>query len=160
MLPQGVICFILLFIDFKSAFYVTGLWGWSYFLNQIIKVAVKRPRPDASKHRVHVSGYSFPSGHSLTSFTIYFSIAKYFHPEPLMLYTLLSLPFLLGLSRVYLRVHNVSDVIGGWAIAYIYLLLCEDFLNYAHSYFYKYVYAVFKFVLEFWDLILKALHLS
>lgn len=160
MFPQALILFYLLFIDFRSAYYVTGLWGWAYFVNCVIKNYFKRPRPDPSKHKVKVSGYTFPSGHSLVSLVLYFAIIKYFNPDPLMTYTLYSLPFLLGLTRLYLRVHSLVDVVSGWLIGFLYLYFCEDFLNYMHKYFYKYVYYVFHFVESFVRNILQAVGLG
>ena len=123
-LPQFCLSIILLFIDFEKGFQVGAIWGWGYILNFIIKNTVKKKRPDKSAWKLdHVNGHSFPSGHSLTSLVMYWSIVKYFEiPMPWSL-PLLLLPIGLGLSRLYLGVHHKEDVIGGWAIAYLYLQL-------------------------------------
>ena len=121
-LPQFFLSIVLLFIDFEKGFQVGSIWGWGYILNFIIKNTVKKKRPDKSLWKLnHVNGHSFPSGHSLTSLVMYWSIAKYFEiamPWAVILYLI---PIGLGLSRLYLRVHHPEDVYGGWIIAFIYL---------------------------------------
>ena len=121
-LPQFILSLILLLIDFERGFQVGAIWGWGYILNFIIKNTVKKERPDQAQWKVkEVTGTSFPSGHSLTSLVMYWSIAKYFEiafPWAVILYLI---PIGLGLSRLYLKVHYPVDVYGGWIIAYIYL---------------------------------------
>ncbi len=146
MFPQGMILLYLAFIDFRKAYFVAGIWGWSYVLNMLIKNFVKRERPNPAKHKVKVSGYSFPSGHSLTSMVLYLAIAEYFSPSENMFYVLCALPILLGFSRLYLNVHRGIDVICGWWFGYLFLYFSKDFLNYAHSYFYDEIYSVFKII--------------
>ena len=77
-----------------------------------------------------VGGLSFPSGHALCSMTffgllIYFVI-RHVKKAPLRhtLAILLGFTiFMIGLSRVYLRVHHASDVIAGFALGFIWLVL-------------------------------------
>ncbi len=124
--PQFLICCLLLYIDFDSGYKVGSLWFWGYALNLLVKNTVRKPRPPREYWKVpHVNGWSFPSGHSLVSLVLYWSIAKYFlvpMPYAALFY---AMPFLLGLSRLYLRVHFVVDVLAGWTIAYFYLFLAE-----------------------------------
>jgi undecaprenyl-diphosphatase len=119
-------------IDFEKGYLVTGLWAWAYFLNIIIKNTVRKPRPDPSQHKIKVTGFSFASGHSLTSFVLYTSIVKIFAVPFPWAWILLALPFLLGLSRLYLKVHYPEDVIGGWFIAYAYLMFLGPWINEVH----------------------------
>ena len=65
---------------------------------------------------------SFPSGHSMGSFVVYFTLAAVLarmverRREKLFFLGLAAmLSFLIGLSRIYLGVHYPSDVLGGWA---------------------------------------------
>ncbi len=121
-LPQFILALLLLIIDFDKGFQVGAIWGWGYILNFVIKKIVKKQRPDEAQWKVkHVTGTSFPSGHSLTSLVMYWSIAKYFEiafPWAAILYLI---PIGLGFSRLFLRVHHPEDVYMGWIIAYIYL---------------------------------------
>jgi undecaprenyl-diphosphatase len=59
--------------------------------------------------------YSFPSGHTFSAFLLYVIIKKNFNID------LKFLPFLVGLSRIYLGVHYPSDVFGGIILAKIVL---------------------------------------
>jgi len=89
-------------------------------LTDVVKDYVARPRPGIDP-LVAASGYSFPSGHSLTSAATYGLIALVVWRSelPLLVRRLavvlgLALPFLIGLSRIALGVHYPSDVLGGW----------------------------------------------
>jgi membrane protein DedA with SNARE-associated domain/membrane-associated phospholipid phosphatase len=85
----------------------------------ILKAAVDRARPPDAL--VDSSGSSYPSGHAALAVT-YLAIAVLLAragpaTRRLAIFlTGLSLGVLIGLSRVYLRVHWLSDVGGGWAV--------------------------------------------
>ena len=98
-------------------------------INVIMKSLFSRPRPlDISL--VEEVGYSFPSGHTLTSMAFY-GLLIYFVTKSnlskrlkIILNTILSLLILIvGLSRIYLGVHYFTDVIGGFLLAIIYLII-------------------------------------
>ena len=64
---------------------------------------------------------SFPSGHSMMSAVMYLSVALLLctavenrKPRLVLLCTATTLILLIGLSRIYLGVHNPSDVLAGW----------------------------------------------
>lgn len=121
-LPQFILALLLLLIDFEKGFQVGAIWGWGYIINFVIKNTLKKKRPDKSLWKIdHVNGHSFPSGHSLTSLVMYWSIAKYFEIAFPWAVILFLIPIGLGLSRLYLGVHHKEDVYMGWIIAYIYL---------------------------------------
>lgn len=106
-----------------------------YVLNTIIKNVVSRPRPTG--HRlVDASGYSFPSGHSMTSMAFYgliiFIVYRYIKNRYIKwtLIMLLSLLIvLIGVSRIYLGVHYASDVAVGFCISISYLILYINILK-------------------------------
>lgn len=86
-----------------------------------IKDWVARPRPPDGL--IDVPGYSYPSGHAAHSvFYVWLSttIAVRLRPDMARKAALVTagilLAALVGLSRVYLNVHYLSDVFGGWAL--------------------------------------------
>jgi undecaprenyl-diphosphatase len=88
-----------------------------------LKLLVRRARPDPYFGTVLPVSYSFPSGHALDSFVIYFTLVTLVAPylavraERIALFAGSALLVLLiGMSRVYLGVHWPSDVLGGWAV--------------------------------------------
>ena len=62
-----------------------------------------------------LQGYSFPSGHTSNSSTMYFSLPVYGKKKWLVVIGML-IPFLVGLSRVCLGVHYPTDVMAGWLL--------------------------------------------
>lgn len=73
-------------------------------------------------------GYSFPSGHSMMSFSFYglliYLTYRYLRPplKWVLIPVLACLIFLIGLSRIYLRVHYASDVIAGFSMGILWLV--------------------------------------
>jgi undecaprenyl-diphosphatase len=81
----------------------------------ILKPLVHEPRPFQANPHARVlgarpSGYSFPSGHASSSFAAAVSLARAW-PAGAAAWFLLAT--LIAVSRVYLGVHSVLDVIGG-----------------------------------------------
>ena len=98
-------------------------------LNQLLKYIIQRPRPDGYR-LIAESGYSFPSGHSMVSMAFYgfiiYLIWKMVKNKKIKYISCGVLGLLIpmiGFSRIYLGVHYASDVIGGFAISIVYLLL-------------------------------------
>lgn len=126
------------FPAFVFAFRKKQLYRWSLaatvnialgaLLNQILKYVFLRERPGLP-HLVEVSGYSFPSGHSMNSlifygFFIYFILKSMNHWSKYAIAGLLGLLVpMIGISRVYLGVHYASDVLAGFLIGLGWLIL-------------------------------------
>jgi glycerophosphoryl diester phosphodiesterase len=96
--------------------------GILVFLSSVVNLRLKlifaQPRPydlDPSLGMVKESGYGLPSGHAQTTTVFWGSVQVLFRP-PWSLVLAIVLPFLVGLSRIYLGVHFPTDVIAGWAI--------------------------------------------
>lgn len=92
-------------------------------LNSLIKNLIDRPRP-SHHHFVYAGGYSFPSGHSASSFALYISlliislyIFKRLDLKILISTICISIVLLIGYSRIFLGVHYPSDVLGGYLLA-------------------------------------------
>lgn len=123
LLPLIVItASVLAFNGRWAEFLVLALASATLFTGvDLIKEAVGRPRPETAL--LDVPGKSFPSGHAAHSvFYVWLSvtIAVRLRPDMARKTALVSggiaLAALVGLSRVYLNVHYMSDVFGGWAL--------------------------------------------
>ena len=96
-------------------------------VDTIIKVAVGRPRPKVEQPIVEAFGNSFPSGHSMSAVVCYGALLLVFLPLmsnrvrniAIGLYVLLVLA--IGLSRLMLGVHFISDVLGGYVLGIAWL---------------------------------------
>ncbi|MFW9908565.1 MAG: phosphatase PAP2 family protein [Candidatus Thorarchaeota archaeon] len=88
-------------------------------LNFIVKLAIANPRPDPATYLYpgleEPANYSTPSGHAQNSATLFgwFSIKL---KTWWMLLISIVLTTLIGISRVYLGVHYLGDVLIGWGI--------------------------------------------
>jgi membrane protein DedA with SNARE-associated domain/membrane-associated phospholipid phosphatase len=94
-----------------------------------IKAAVDRPRPP--EPLIDLSGSSFPSGHAAHSVLyVWLAVTVVLRLRPGMARGAavvvggIALTALVGLSRVYLNVHYLSDVSAGWALGAAAFSLC------------------------------------
>jgi membrane-associated phospholipid phosphatase len=105
---------------------VTCLAGGA--IDTIVKVAVGRPRPNVDHPITTAMGNSFPSGHSMQAVVCYGALLLVFLPlctgwrRPAAIGTTVALIALIGLSRLTLGVHYVSDVLGGFALGAAWLI--------------------------------------
>lgn len=123
-----IICFII-FRDKKINLSIIINLINSVILNNLLKIIFMRPRPNINV-LVQENTYSFPSGHSMISLAFYgyliYLIYYYVSNKNLKwgLICLLSIViFLIGFSRIYLGVHYVTDVIGGFCFSIAYLIV-------------------------------------
>jgi membrane-associated phospholipid phosphatase len=97
------------------------------------KAIVDRPRPGEAlrDEAVHERNASFPSGHSMGSAIGYGTLAyvgivllRRRASKVALTLALVALVLAIGWSRIYLRAHWVSDVVGGYAIGICWLSVC------------------------------------
>ena len=133
-LMPAYILLSLYFIFFKKnnirSFNITAIGLSSGILLHLIKNIFQRHRPPHPLIE-NVTGFSFPSGHSFSSFT-FVGVLIYMLWESkntiLMKWAgtivLFILAAIIAFSRVYLQVHYASDVIAGFCLSFIWLSLC------------------------------------
>lgn len=104
-------------------------------LNQILKLIFKRERPIGYR-LIEMTGYSFPSGHAMVSMAFYglliyiiYRLVKNKYLKVCLISLNIVIIILIGISRIYLGVHYLSDVLTGYCISVIYLLILTKILN-------------------------------
>lgn len=92
--------------------------------NQLLKNVFQVPRPQIYRLSP-ASGYSFPSGHSMGAMSFALLLIHFLQQSSLdkkwkRIGSFLALAFALGmgLSRIYLGVHTISDVLAGYLLSF------------------------------------------
>lgn len=83
--------------------------------------------PSADVYDIAAQGYSFPSGHSSGSASVYGSIGVFCKKKWASIISI-GIPLLVGVSRFCLGVHFPTDVLCGWALG-IFAILLVSFLQ-------------------------------
>lgn len=127
-----LLCIVLLLFRKTRLRYGVPVSAGAIFVtifNRIIKLIFKRPRPEESLHLIEEGGYSFTSGHSITSMVVFglliYLVRKYVRNRKAanILTAALAVPWIfIGLSRIYMGVHFPSDVLAGWALGAVVLV--------------------------------------
>jgi len=120
---------ILLLIrrQWRLATYLVVTGAGALVLDPVLKSLVGRLRPVLAHPVAHAPGNSFPSGHALGSLVCYGAIFVVFIPaargrwRTVFTVVIAVLVALIGISRILLGVHYLSDVLGGWAIGVAWL---------------------------------------
>lgn len=96
---------------------------------QVGKREFNRPRPPQIAYYA-VTGFSFPSGHSATAMTLYGLLGYWWarqirrtRPRIWAGVATIVLILLVGFSRIYLGVHYLSDVLGGYLLGICWLII-------------------------------------
>lgn len=93
----------------------------TYLLQEGLKLAVGRPRPELWPRLILVTSTSFPSGHALAAATFFPMLARTWARErPRETWAArvaaAALVIFIGVGRLYLGVHWPSDVLAGWTL--------------------------------------------
>jgi membrane-associated phospholipid phosphatase len=129
------IIFGCVFIIFKrckwnrAAILLTTTMTGAVILNFVLKVSFARPRPTPFFDTTLPASYSFPSGHAIFAVCFYGTLAwlvssRMQNKSLKILIWIISvlLVLLIGVSRVYLSVHYLSDIMAGYAASIVWVL--------------------------------------
>lgn len=100
-------------------------------LNTVLKLVFARPRPVFVEPILQLPDHSFPSGHAMISL-IGFGILTFFvwnrlrnpYLKIIVVFGAILLVVLIGISRMALGVHYLSDVVAGYAVGGVWLGSC------------------------------------
>ncbi len=132
LIPAFLVFFTVIFLSYKTKWYfikVVTVAVSNLLLMFGLKFFFNRPRPLIPLLK-EVPGLSFPSGHAFMSLTffgliiyfVYHDVANKWIKWTVIIF-LMCIIFLVGLSRVYLRVHYASDVIAGFCFGILSLVI-------------------------------------
>lgn len=137
-MPVTVIFIIVLLIlikDKKIALTIPANLLLITIINQILKLIIQRPRPIGYR-LIEIGEYSFPSGHAMTSMALYgfliylsYKLIKNKNLKIFFITACILIIIIIGISRIYLGVHYCSDVLAGWSISIIYLIIYINILK-------------------------------
>jgi undecaprenyl-diphosphatase len=108
-----------------------GAIGGGSILTIVLKALIQRPRPAFASPIDVEASWSFPSGHALMAMVTYGLVAyllivrlHQWRWQVALALASLFLIALIGLSRLYLGVHYLSDVLAGYAAGMCWLATC------------------------------------
>jgi membrane-associated phospholipid phosphatase len=124
MISAGALL-VFIYLAFTRRFdslitYLVTMIGGS-FLVTVLKTVVHRSRPHAGIPLIQSGGWSFPSGHAMMSIIFYGMLAyllirnmQSWKLKVLIVAAAGFIIFVIGLSRLYLEAHYLSDVLAGY----------------------------------------------
>jgi membrane-associated phospholipid phosphatase len=128
VLTLGVIVHLLIRREQRLALFLFVSVELSGLVAEGAKRLADRPRPATAL--VHETSTSFPSGHAVGSIVAVLALAvvllRYVRPS-LRRWTAAAgaaVVLSVGIGRVALNVHHLSDVVAGWALGYLYFAVC------------------------------------
>ncbi|WP_163971325.1 phosphatase PAP2 family protein [Oceanobacillus halotolerans] len=131
LVPFTIVVGILLFLifrDWRPAFVFAGGTLGAHLLNLSIKAMVGRERPSILIE-ANAEGHSFPSGHAMIPMVCYGLLSYFISRRLKHRYLIITiqvffalLVFLIGVSRYYINVHYLTDVVAGFILGFILLI--------------------------------------
>ncbi|MEQ1948382.1 MAG: phosphatase PAP2 family protein [Bryobacteraceae bacterium] len=121
---------LLVLRDWRDAMQLVAASAGSGILTSITKNFIERMRPAEAQQLVTVSGFSYPSGHSVSTAALYLTIAiiavrhvRRPGARAAIVLAAVLVVLLVGASRVYLGVHYATDVVSGVSLGVAWALL-------------------------------------
>lgn len=131
--------FSLLLFWWRRKEYIIPLWlsiGGSELFSFLGKLLIQRPRPEGFLPVYIEKSFAFPSNHAVMAVALYgfitvfaWRMAKSWKSKINCLLWGVVIIFIIGLSRVYLGVHYFGDVMGGYLLGAIWLIISFSFVR-------------------------------
>lgn len=127
----GVLCWKKYWLEAQIV--ATSSLGVLLLIDKVLKPLFDRDRP-IERLVENIHGRSFPSGHASGNLLLYFLlvylISAHFPKQKVISYLIaIIMLFLMGLGSIYLRVHWVTDILGGFCVGYILFFIAIGFLR-------------------------------
>lgn len=128
--------FLFWCVDKYEGYYVLSVGFLGTLINQALKIMFRIERPwvkdpnftIVESARAEATGYSFPSGHTQSSVGNFGSILKYGTKNRIINIICFSLCILVPISRLYLGVHTIYDVVVSVTIALILIFVIHPII--------------------------------
>ncbi|MCV7136952.1 phosphatase PAP2 family protein [Mycobacterium hodleri] len=124
----GLIVYALRQRQVRTAVFLVVCVEMAAVLTELLKRLADRPRPATAM--VDALSTSFPSGHALGTMAAALALGVVCLPKlrpnlrPWAVAATVVVVLTVGAGRVALNVHHPSDVVAGWAMGYVYFVLC------------------------------------
>jgi len=126
--------FLLVLRDRLGALQLLAASGGAALLTVVTKDMIERIRPEGAQQLIVVSGFSYPSGHSVATSAVYLTIAiiagrhmRHSGAKVALFIAVSTVVVLVAASRVYLGVHFATDVVSGISLDVAWALLLAAF---------------------------------
>ena len=147
-LPTLVCAITYWCIDFRAGIYLFSLEGLNILLTHFFKMLACVYRPWVLNSSIQPSelavpyakGYSFPSGHSAMSSSVFGGIAYLVKKNKALCIFIIGLILLVGFSRLWLGVHTPQDVIVGLLTGLVLVFAINKTINWADKNKNRYMY--------------------
>jgi len=121
---------LLVLRDRLGALQLLGASAGAGILTLVTKNIIERIRPEEAQQLIVVSGFSYPSGHSVSTSALYLTIAiiagryvQHTGARAAIFLAVSAVLIMVGTSRVYLGVHYPTDVVSGISLGTAWALL-------------------------------------
>lgn len=132
----AVICLILWCINKKAGYRIGFAYISCWLLNLSLKEIVRIPRPfELDKNIIALSpetatGFSFPSGHTQSIAALSTAVILSFRKKWMYVVGAI-LIFVMAVSRLYMGVHTLVDVVGGALLGIVWIVVATIIFDYA-----------------------------
>ena len=127
---------LLVLRDRMGALQLLAASAGAGILTVVTKDFIERIRPEEAQQLIVVSGFSYPSGHSVSTSALYLTIAiiagryvQHSGARAAIFLAVSAVLIMVGASRVYLGVHYATDVVSGISLGAAWALLLAGFFT-------------------------------